>query len=428
MVINHNSIHAVSNEARFASDIVRPLYNTYCFSNITGTIAKSFGINTSMKKLPNDTLPFHNKTYDKVILFFMDGFAWRFFQQFSHLPFFEKIKQKSIISKITSQFPSTTAAHTATIHTGMEIGKHGIHEWIYYEPVFDNVISPLFYSYAGEKDRASLLKYKHIKPEKIYPTENFYNMLKENGIQSHTFHFKDYATSPYSKIALKGSKVHTFEDFRLGLEDLTQQIKNDKNLRTYYFFYHDYLDHKAHVYGPNSDEYKNAVEETYDAMLEIFYKPISNCDNNILFLQTADHGQIEGNKTNTIYLNIIYPELLNYVKTNKYNEKILFGGSPRDIFLYIKDEFLEKVNHELKEKLKGKADVFLTEFLIKEKFFGSGDISDVFRKRLGNLIILPHRHETVYWFEKDKFEQHNQSHHGGLSPEEMESIFIAMEM
>jgi predicted AlkP superfamily pyrophosphatase or phosphodiesterase len=67
--------------------------------------------------------------YDAVVLFLIDAFGWRFFEKFQDSPFLKRVTQVGSVTKITSQFPSTTAAHITTIHTGMPVGEHGIFEW-----------------------------------------------------------------------------------------------------------------------------------------------------------------------------------------------------------------------------------------------------------------------------------------------------------
>ena len=47
-------------------------------------------------------------------------------------------------------------------------------------------------------------------------------------------------------------------------------------------------------------------------------------------------------------------------------------------------------------------------------------ISPEFRARVGNLVILSHRYESVWWYVKDKFEQRYYGYHGRLTPQEME--------
>ena len=64
------------------------------------------------------------------------------------------------------------------------------------------------------------------------------------------------------------------------------------------------------------------------------------------------------------------------------------------------------------------------EELIREGLFGSVPPDSVFLKRVGNIVILPYLGESVWWYEKHRFEQHFKAAHGGLTPEEMDSIFV----
>jgi hypothetical protein len=41
-------------------------------------------------------------------------------------------------------------------------------------------------------------------------------------------------------------------------------------------------------------------------------------------------------------------------------------------------------------------------------------------------MILPHRYESVAWYEKGRFEQKHYGHHGGLTREEMLIPFVAL--
>ena len=103
------------------------------------------------------------------------------------------------------------------------------------------------------------------------------------------------------------------------------------------------------------------------------------------------------------------------------------GGSCRDLFLYIKDEMLDEAQQLLAKGLKSKADVIKTDDLIAQGYFGP-EISSSFRGRVGNLVVLAYRYESVWWYEKDKFEQKYYGHHGGLTPQEMEIPLLGLEL
>ena len=38
------------------------------------------------------------------------------------------------VTRLTSQFPSTTAAHVTALYTGVPAGQHGVFEWQYWPP------------------------------------------------------------------------------------------------------------------------------------------------------------------------------------------------------------------------------------------------------------------------------------------------------
>jgi hypothetical protein len=75
----------------------------------------------------------------------------------------------------------------------------------------------------------------------------------------------------------------------------------------------------------------------------------------------------------------------------------------------------------------GQAEVRKVAELAGEGYFGP-IVSPKFRARAGELVILPYRGESVWWYEKDKFEQKYYGHHGGLTAQEMEIPLIMWEM
>ena len=69
----------------------------------------------------------------------------------------------------------------------------------------------------------------------------------------------------------------------------------------------------------------------------------------------------------------------------------------------------------LARELAGKAEVMRTAELIRAGLFGTPASPDDLLTRTGNLMILPHRYESVAWYEKGRFEQKHYGHHGGLT-------------
>ncbi|NGX47458.1 MAG: hypothetical protein K1000chlam3_00832, partial [Chlamydiae bacterium] len=110
------------------------------------------------------------------------------------------------------------------------------------------------------------------------------------------------------------------------------------------------------------------------------------------------------------------------------NKPLAPAGSCRDFFLHVRPECLEELTEILTHFLEGKAEVYPTERLIAEGFFGPNPSSQNFLSRVGNLVILPYKGEAVWWYEKKRFEQNFYAAHGGLTREEMETLFLFTEI
>ena len=162
-----------------SSGFIRPRYDEGGFASLPERVKTAF----------------RSGKYDAVVLFLVDGFGWRFFERFQEAPFLKRLAKHGRIEKLISQFPSTTAAHLTTIHTGWNVGQSGVHEWIYYEPLVDAVIAPLLFSYAGLWER-DLLKATGIEPAFFLPARLVLPGIEKDGREAlcsgkqgiHTFH------------------------------------------------------------------------------------------------------------------------------------------------------------------------------------------------------------------------------------------------
>jgi hypothetical protein len=72
--------------------------------------------------------------------------------------------------------------------------------------------------------------------------------------------------------------------------------------------------------------------------------------------------------------------------------------------------------------------VVKTHELVNAGYFGSQPISPLLKGRLGNLVVLPHPNNCVWWYETDKFEQRYRGHHGNLTATEMEIPLALVEL
>jgi hypothetical protein len=365
--------------------------------------------------------------YDALVLFLIDGFGWRFFEKFQAASFLKTFTHQGQVEKLISQFPSTTAAQLTTLHTGMPVGEHGIFEWIFYEPSLDAVIAPLLFSFGGTSQRDTL-KSVGVKPRQLFPTTTIYHTLKKIGVTSTIFQHREYTPSTFGNIVFSGAKSIGYKTLPEALVNLADALGKSKP-PAYFVLYNEKLDAISHEYGPDSPQATAEVQAFLLIMEKIFLKALSSNHKKVLFLLTADHGLVETDPQTTIYINRdpYFTGVEKFLRTNHRGELIVPGGSARDFFLYIQPGLVDEAQAFLTPRLEGKAEVRKVADLISAGYFGSR-LSPRFCACAGDLVILPYRYESVWWYEKDRYVQRYQGHHGGLTPQEMEIPLLSWEM
>lgn len=423
-MINQKSIDAVDT-ATYGARFRKPLYDSYCFANIPGTIEHVLTGKTERPTLPHDVLGNLGTDYDQVVLMFVDAFGWRFFERYQDkYPFLKRIVDQGVASKLTSQFPSTTSAHVTTIQSGQSLSEHGVFEWYYYEPTFERMISPLKCAFARDMRPGALVE-AGIDHTMLYPRETFYQDLKRRGVTSYVYQSNEFTPSPYNDVVSNGvDHLFPFLTWPEALTELTNNLQNSSR-PAYHYLYFAKIDSMGHKYGPNSPQFDAEVDIFFTTLERLLYNQAAGECGKTLFLMTADHGQVEIDPATTVYLNKELPESESWMKTTESGELMAPGGSARDLFLYIKDEHLDEAHEKISNLVEGKAEVHRVADLLEQNFFGDQP-SDKLLGRLGNLCILPYANESIWWYEEGIFDQTFYGHHGGLTPQEMDTLLLAL--
>jgi len=365
--------------------------------------------------------------YDAVVLFLIDGFGWRFFEKFQQESFLKFVARRGQVQKLTAQFPSTTAAHITTLHTGMPVGEHGVFEWIYYEPELDAMIAPLLFSFSGTSQRDTLKKVG-ARPGRLFPNTTLYHALNKQGVSSTIFQQREYTPSSFGDVIFSGAKAIGYKSLPEALVNLVEALAASAP-PSYFVLYNDKIDTLSHLYGPDAPQTTAEIQVFLLTMQTVFRKALAGSHRKVLFLLTADHGQSETDPHTTVYLNRdpLFEGVEKFLRADRDGRLLVPGGSPRDFFLYIRAGLVDEAQAFLAARLEGKAEVCKVADLMSEGWFGPV-LSPRFCARAGDLVILPFRHETVWWYEKNKHEQRYYGHHGGLTAQEMEIPLLAWEM
>ena len=411
IMIHSRSLEAVA-ATRQAPHLGRPLYDSYGFAQIPSLIRSFWGGPESfLRRELTPTLP---QEPEVVVWMILDGFGWSFFERFAELPFLRRVEQDGVIAKLTTQFPSTTAAHITTFHTGQPVAQSGVWEWFYYEPMLDDIFAPLLFQTLGRETSSPV---DVGQAEALYPRNTLYQELAERGITTTCHQRGRYATSPFSLQATAGAARRPFKTLPQGVVNLREALTEPGP--AYHAVYFDPIDSTSHQYGPDSPHLAAEIRSLF-TLLEAELGGAAWPRGRTLFVITADHGHIQVRPEETVYLDEEVPEVMRWVRYNQAGTPMVAGGSPRDMFMYVEPAHLEEAEHVLTKALEGRAGVFQVSDLLRDGYFGPSP-SERLRERLGNLLILPYPHEMVWWRGVNgRFSMHHRGHHGGLSAAEME--------
>lgn len=383
---------------------VFPDYSQDNFANIPSTILKIFGINSDKPTLANEIFGKYVGAKN-VILLLIDALGYK------HWPLFSKFPAH----QISAVFPSTTANALNCISSGLLPSEHGLFEWTLYLQEFGKSINTL--PFTDVFTNKLLKKEDGFNPQVLFNAETIYEKLKRRGVNSYSFVSRLYARSNYSELIRAGSEMVPFVNF----SDLAVNLRtavNHATGRNYFFVYWDMLDTLGHVYGPSSEAWQTELKSLFFLwQKETLEKVNKDVARKTLVLVTADHGQIDVVPEKTIFLTDD-TKLMDTFAKDKNGKPILPTGGPRDAFLHLQKGKVEEIYRYLQEKLTAQVEIYKTEDLIKNGFFGRGEMSLKFRNRLGNLLILPRGNQMIWRKIKDE-KSTKRGHHGGLTKEEM---------
>jgi Type I phosphodiesterase / nucleotide pyrophosphatase len=390
-----------------------PAYGSRSFDLLPATVERLF--TGRVGGLDIATAPLDDR-YDHVVLIYFDAFGWRFVEQHGDHPL---LRDAVAVERLTSQFPSTTTAHTPTIHSGLPVAEHGLYEWHVLEPSLNRLVTPLLFCFAGDAAMDGLTA-EGVAPDSMFPRASFYERLAQSGIAAHVAQPAAFAGSASSRCMLRGSTVHPFVTTTEALAAVGASLSAEE--RAYGFVYLPEVDSLMHHVGPDGEGVAALFESTLSAIGEAVRGNVFPAGT--LVLVTADHGMAAVSPERTSYVNVVWPGIAEFLALGADGKPLAPAGSCRDLFLHVRPGEVEQVVGTLAASLDGIAEVHPVEQLVEQGLFGPAP-SAALRARLADVVCLPYAGEAVYWLEAGRFEQRFNGQHGGLTPEEMDIPLVA---
>ena len=319
--------------------------------------------------------------------------------------------------ELASQFPSTTAAHTTTLHSGLPVGVHGVYEWHILEPSLNRVITPLMFSFAGDAERGTLAP-TGLSPDTVFPPETLHMRLTADGVRSVAVMPASFADSTTNRALLRGAETLPARGAPHALGLACSALAHPPVYASVYLPTFDAIMHKV---GPDAP----AAHAELLSLLDAVDHAMLRVPHGTLVLIGTDHGMAPVSPERTSYVNVVWPELERHLRRGADGKPLAPAGSCRDLFLHVLPERVDDVVSELSERLADVADVIDTRALVEEGAFGA-ELSDTFLARLAEVVVLPREGEAAWWLEPGRFEQHFYGQHGGRSPDEVNIPLLAL--
>jgi hypothetical protein len=415
-MLNLESVQAVAG-SRVDAHLARPLYETYGFAQVPWLV-RALLTGQGELGLPPSVLGGLPRASRSVVLFLIDGFGWSYLQRFAdELPFLRRALAEGVVSQLTTQFPSTTAAHVTTLHTGLPASVHGALEWQYYEPRLDEIFAPFLCSTLGPD---GLLPVPRELLHALHPPVTFYEELARLGVPSRCYQPASLSGSTYSVAATRGAESRPYRT----LPELMVNLSLQAHEPGYHAVYIETIDAISHTYGPDSPQVAAEIGALFGLIEDLLARALATRGDGPLVLLTADHGQTAVDPARAVYLDLLLPGCARWLRTTRDGRPLVPGGGPRDMFLYVRPECLPEAHETLAHALAGLATVHRTEELVGAGYFGPQADTRVL-ERVGELLILPEPHEMVWWCGGGRFTVHKRGHHGGLHSDEMEIPLLA---
>ncbi|MEK7573053.1 MAG: alkaline phosphatase family protein [Patescibacteria group bacterium] len=395
-----------------------PQYDGYSLYNVMSTIFDLLVIKNTKIPLSLDLKRYKNKK-NKIVFFLVDGFGFNQYKKLQDkIDFLKILSIKGFVCPITSGFPSTTSASLTTMATGLTPQEHGLFEWNLYMEELGEIIQTLPFASLGRKTRTDSLLEKGVKPELLINKPTIYEAFEKEKVQCYVFQNISVSESVYSMISTGAAKRISYRYLSDLISSLRKSIAAEEG-PAFFYVYWSGIDSQGHEFSPNSEEYFLEAKIFFDSLQKEFLARLKKGKvSNTLFMMTSDHGQVPVDASKTIYLNHD-EKLVEAFDIDRNGEKILPWGSPRDVFLAIKERKKEEIVFYLREAYGKYALILKTEDAVKAKLFGDGSPNSEFLHRLGNIMILPFHGNTI-WYEHIKGELFEfKGHHGGLTEDEM---------
>jgi len=396
--------------------LIPPCYRGYSLVNLPSTICGWLGAPPlGVEPLVEEYLSSFSSSYQKVILFMIDGLGLNFINRFLErgdlsieAPIWNRLAGQGDVFALTSTSPSTTATALTSLWTGRTPAEHGVigyEMWLKEYGLVANMVNHSASAFGGDPGG---LRRAGFRPESFLPVPTLGIHLARYGVSAHSFQHHTLTHSGLSTMLMSGVENYPYltqADLWVSLGDLLEKWNRGKLFVNVYWSELDLLEHRF----TSGDRRPINEFVQFSRQLESFIDNLSKeSRKETLFLFCADHGQIPTPPDPQ-------RELVNHPRLNSWLS-IQPTCENRLAFLYLRPGIEPALRDYVHSVWGDDFQLVSSKAALESGLFGSGDFHPSIADRTGDIVAIAHNGAFWWWGNR---ENRQVSRHGGLSGEEM---------
>lgn len=401
---------------------VFPRYDGRSVANIPAAIARCLGAEPGRDQLPPllDAELF-GADFDHVIVVLVDGIGDKQLGWLRAMlpdnPYFRRVEADGIETRLTSIVPSSTAAATTSIWTGVPAGRHGLIGYDTFLKDYGLVVNFLAYSPISLMAKPGLVELTGKGAEDMIGVETMGEILTRQGIAVRSYLPIAISASCLSRAQMRGAEIIPYRGFADLFATAEERISAEADVKSLDFIYYNDFDTYNHLYGMRDERIWRGMDDFLNGLERMITAHQAKRIGKTLVLLTADHGHTPTTPDRRRDWNY-QPELMNLLTLRP-------TGENRLTYFHPKSRKADELIRRIEAVYPGEFNLVESERFLNDGFFGTGTLHPDVENRIGELIAIAKGDAFLWWNPRpDRL----HSRHGGLSADEMIVPLIGLKL
>jgi hypothetical protein len=335
--------------------------------------------------------------HQQIVLIVMDGLGDDFLSRIGQNTRVAECRR----DRLTSVFPSTTAAAVTTFLTGLAPQQHGLTGWHMFFRELGAVLAvlPGVPRYGGVS-----LRQAGWDVPRFFGHRPVFDLMP---VASRVVTPAQIAHSDFNLAHLGRAKCEAFDTLEGFFAAIAGDLSHHEDRRFVYAYWSE-LDHIAHesgIFGVAAERHFKRWDRAFDQFLQ------EMSGTNSLIIVTADHGFIDTDESHTVDL-ADHPHLAECLA-------LPLCGESRAAYGYVKPHRSQSFEDYVHEQLAHAVELHRSDDLIEQGWFGLGSPHPGLAARIGDYTLVMKENYVIRDWMPGKHRHRQVGVHGGINAAEM---------